>query len=139
MCSHWAEGGKGAVELAKAVDLATKTSSNFQFLYDLNLPIIEKIRIIAQKIYGADDVEIAPEAMEKIEIFTKQGFDKLPMCMAKTQYSLSHDPLKKVRLEILELNSIKSLRGRLRVLFYRFETFEQQLVRDFYTPWSEVS
>jgi len=95
MCSHWAEGGKGAVELAKAVDLATKTSSNFQFLYELNLPIIDKIRIIAKKIYGADDVEIAPEAMEKIEVFTKQGFDKLPMCMAKTQYSLSHDPLRK--------------------------------------------
>ena len=68
MCSHWAEGGKGAVELAKAVDLATKTSSNFQFLYDLNLPIIDKIRIIAQKIYGADDVD-AGVVDEVVDVF----------------------------------------------------------------------
>merc|ERR1712130_64760 len=91
LCSHWKDGGAGARDLADAVDRATKTPSDFHFLYDLEMSIVDKIRTIAQKIYGADDVQIAPEAMEKIELFTKQGFDKLPICMAKTQYSLSHD------------------------------------------------
>jgi len=78
--------------LAEAVVRASETDSNFTFLYDLDLPIVDKIRTIAQKIYGADDIDIAPEAMEKINLFTNQGFDKLPICVAKTQYSLSHDP-----------------------------------------------
>ena len=96
LCSHWADGGAGATDLAEAVVRATNQKSSFQFLYDVDLPIVDKIRIIAQKIYGADDVEIADEAMEKINIFTNQGFHKLPICMAKTQYSLSHDPKLKV-------------------------------------------
>jgi len=92
LCSHWANGGAGAKDLAEAVVRASETDSNFTFLYDLDLPIVDKIRTIAQKIYGADDIDIAPEAMEKINLFTNQGFDKLPICVAKTQYSLSHDP-----------------------------------------------
>ncbi|KAH0620307.1 hypothetical protein JD844_020523 [Phrynosoma platyrhinos] len=91
-CTHWAEGGKGAVALAEAVKRASQSPSNFRFLYDVELPILDKIRIIAQKIYGADDVELLPEAEQKIIQYTKQGFGNLPICMAKTHLSLSHDP-----------------------------------------------
>lgn len=94
-CSHWAEGGAGAVALGQAVQKAANTPSDFRFLYDVELPIVEKIRIIAQKIYGADDVELLPEAKNKVELYTKQGFGNLPICMAKTHLSLSHDPEKK--------------------------------------------
>ncbi|XP_066550163.1 C-1-tetrahydrofolate synthase, cytoplasmic isoform X2 [Amia ocellicauda] len=94
-CSHWAEGGSGAVALGGAVQRAAQAPSHFKFLYDVELPIIDKIRIIAQKIYGADDVELLPEAQHKVELYTKQGFWNLPICMAKTHLSLSHDPEKK--------------------------------------------
>ncbi|XP_064420840.1 C-1-tetrahydrofolate synthase, cytoplasmic isoform X1 [Latimeria chalumnae] len=94
-CSHWAEGGKGAAALARAVQSASQTTSNFRFLYDVTLPIKDKIQIIAQKIYGADDVELLPEAERKVALYTKQGFGNLPICMAKTHLSLSHDPEKK--------------------------------------------
>ncbi|XP_056401259.1 C-1-tetrahydrofolate synthase, cytoplasmic isoform X2 [Hyla sarda] len=91
-CTHWAEGGKGAVDLAQAVQKASRAPSAFKFLYDVELPIADKIRIIAQKIYGADDIELLPEAQKKAEIYTKQGFSNLPICMAKTHLSLSHNP-----------------------------------------------
>uniref|UniRef100_A0A3Q2E442 C-1-tetrahydrofolate synthase, cytoplasmic n=1 Tax=Cyprinodon variegatus TaxID=28743 RepID=A0A3Q2E442_CYPVA len=94
-CSHWAEGGAGAVALGQAVQRASEAPSNFKFLYDLDLPISDKIRIIAQKIYGADDIELLPEAQRKVELYTKQGFGNLPICMAKTHLSLSHDAEKK--------------------------------------------
>ncbi|KAA8582334.1 hypothetical protein FQN60_009074 [Etheostoma spectabile] len=90
-CSHWAEGGAGAVALGQAVQTASEAPSKFQFLYDLELPIADKIRIIAQKIYGADDIELLPEAQHKVELYTKQGFSNLPICMAKTHLSLSHE------------------------------------------------
>ncbi|KAJ8341418.1 hypothetical protein SKAU_G00337090 [Synaphobranchus kaupii] len=94
-CFHWAEGGAGAVALGEAVQKAANAPSDFRFLYDVELPIVEKIRVIAQKIYGADDVELLPEAQHKVELYTKQGFGNLPICMAKTHLSLSHDPEKK--------------------------------------------
>jgi formyltetrahydrofolate synthetase len=92
VCKHWMEGGKGAVALAEAVVKAAEKPSNFHFLYPLDIPIKEKIEIICKKIYGADGVEFSPEAEKKIELYTRLGFDKLPMCMAKTHLSLSHDP-----------------------------------------------
>uniref|UniRef100_A0A8C6XEX6 C-1-tetrahydrofolate synthase, cytoplasmic n=1 Tax=Naja naja TaxID=35670 RepID=A0A8C6XEX6_NAJNA len=94
-CTHWADGGKGAVALAEAVQRASQAPSHFQFLYDVELPVVEKIRIIAQKIYGANDIELLPEAELKIIQYTKQGFGNLPICMAKTHLSLSHDPEQK--------------------------------------------
>ncbi|XP_068938459.1 C-1-tetrahydrofolate synthase, cytoplasmic isoform X2 [Petaurus breviceps papuanus] len=94
-CTHWAEGGQGAVALAQAVQRASQAPSHFQLLYDVQLPVVDKIRIIAQKIYGADDIELLPEAQHKVEVYTKQGFGNLPICMAKTHLSLSHDPEKK--------------------------------------------
>ena len=95
ICRHWAQGGPGAAELARAVDRACSAPSNFKFLYDLNMTIEDKIRTIAQKIYGADDIELLPEAVVKIERYKKQGFGDLPICMAKTHLSLSADPARK--------------------------------------------
>jgi formyltetrahydrofolate synthetase len=90
--NHWAEGGAGAVELGKAVIKAFEKKSDFHFLYSLDLSIKEKIEKIVKEIYGGAGVEYSPEAEKKVELYTRQGFDKLPICMAKTQYSLSHDP-----------------------------------------------
>jgi formyltetrahydrofolate synthetase len=92
MSNHWAEGGQGSVALGEAVVAACEKPSNFEFLYPLDLTIKEKIEIIAKKMYGADGVEYLPEAEKKIELYTRLGFDKLPMAMAKTHLSLSHDP-----------------------------------------------
>lgn len=65
---------------------------DFKFLYPLDLPIEEKIRTIAREIYGADDIELSELARKRIETYTRQGFGNLPICMAKTHLSLSHDP-----------------------------------------------
>ncbi|MFH1097728.1 MAG: formate--tetrahydrofolate ligase [Candidatus Desantisbacteria bacterium] len=94
---HWARGGDGAIELAKAVVAATEKPSNFKFLYPLDISIKEKIERIACEIYGAANVSYAPLAEQKIKMFTEQGYDKLPICMAKTHLSLSHDPKLKGR------------------------------------------
>jgi formyltetrahydrofolate synthetase len=92
VCTHWMDGGKGAVALAEAVIKAAEKPTNFQFLYPLEMSIKGKIETICKEIYGADGVDYLPEAEAKIELFTKLGFDKLPLCMAKTHLSLSHDP-----------------------------------------------
>ncbi|RMB98646.1 hypothetical protein DUI87_24863 [Hirundo rustica rustica] len=115
-CTHWAEGGKGALALARAVQRASQAPSNFRFLYNVELPVVDKIRLIAQQVYGARDIELLPEAQEKVAVYTKQhgivvnlpasallkvfeeksnGFGNLPICMAKTHLSLSHDPEQK--------------------------------------------
>ncbi|PIE82340.1 MAG: formate--tetrahydrofolate ligase [Chloroflexi bacterium] len=95
MSNHWAEGGAGSVALGEAVIRVCEQPSNFQFLYTDEMGIKEKIETIATQIYGADGVEYSEEAEEKIALYTKNGFDHLPMCMAKTHLSLSHDPLLK--------------------------------------------
>ncbi|XP_060772326.1 monofunctional C1-tetrahydrofolate synthase, mitochondrial isoform X2 [Neoarius graeffei] len=92
---HWGRGGRGAVKLAQAVKEAAAQKSDFHFLYSLQTPIVEKIRTIAQQVYGADDIELSSEAQAKIDYYTQQGFDTLPICMAKTHLSLSHMPEKK--------------------------------------------
>lgn len=88
---HWEFGGEGAVDLSKAVIKAAEKPSKFDFLYPLEMSIKEKIEIIAREIYGADGVDYMPEAEERIADYTRLGFDKLPICMAKTHLSLSHD------------------------------------------------
>jgi formyltetrahydrofolate synthetase len=92
VCTHWMQGGAGAVKLAEAVIKAAEKNSDFHFLYPLDIPIKQKIEIICKEIYGADGVDYLPEAEAKVELYTRLGFDKLPMCMAKTHLSLSHDP-----------------------------------------------
>ena len=90
-CTHWMNGGKGAKELGEAVMDACKQKSQFEFLYPLDWDIKKKIETIATKIYGAEGVDYTPEAEAKIALYTKLGFDNLPICMAKTHLSLSHD------------------------------------------------
>lgn len=86
----WGKGGAGGADLAQKVVNAIETQpNNFQFAYETDLPIKDKIRAIAQKIYGAADVEFSAEANTEIASLEKLGLDKLPICMAKTQYSLS--------------------------------------------------
>jgi formyltetrahydrofolate synthetase len=92
VCNHWAFGGEGAIDLAKAVVKACEQPSNFQFLYPLDISIKEKIEAISREVYGADGVDYEPIAEERIAEYTRLGFDKLPICMAKTHLSLSHDP-----------------------------------------------
>jgi methylenetetrahydrofolate dehydrogenase (NADP+)/methenyltetrahydrofolate cyclohydrolase/formyltetrahydrofolate synthetase len=92
VCRHWMEGGAGAVKLAEAVVAACEKPTNFKFLYPLELTIKEKIELICTQIYGAAGVDYLPEAERKIELYTRLGFAKLPLCMAKTHLSLSHDP-----------------------------------------------
>uniref|UniRef100_A0A8C2ZUV5 formate--tetrahydrofolate ligase n=1 Tax=Cyclopterus lumpus TaxID=8103 RepID=A0A8C2ZUV5_CYCLU len=94
-CHHWAQGGRGSLDLARAVNEAASRPSNFQFLYNIEMPIVEKIRTIATKVYGADDIELSPEAVAKIDYYNQQGYGSLPICMAKTHLSLSHMPDKK--------------------------------------------
>ncbi len=91
VCEHWEKGGEGALELAQAVIQAAEMPANFKFLYPLEMSIKEKIEVIAREVYGADGVEYLPEAEERIADYTRLGFGKLPICMAKTHLSLSHD------------------------------------------------
>ena len=89
----WAKGGEGGVELAeKVVEKVESGESKFKRLYDVNESLEEKIRTIAQKVYGADDIEFSVPAKKQIAFYEKLGWGKLPVCMAKTQYSLSDNP-----------------------------------------------
>ncbi|MCB0201238.1 MAG: formate--tetrahydrofolate ligase [Caldilineae bacterium] len=90
--NHWAKGGEGAVALAEAVVAACEQPSDFQFLYPLDITIKEKIEIIARKVYGADGVDYSSEADAQIAAYAKAGYGGLPICMAKTHLSISHDP-----------------------------------------------
>lgn len=90
--NHWAEGGAGAVDLAKAVIIASSKPKDFKLLYDLEGSIQERIERIGKAMYGADKVEFSELAQKKVDTYTTQGFSNLPICIAKTQYSLSHDP-----------------------------------------------
>jgi formyltetrahydrofolate synthetase len=86
-------GGEGASDLAEALVDAADQGSSYSPIYPLEAPIDEKIQAISKRVYGADDVVFLPAAQQKIEQFTANGFDKLPICMAKTHLSLSTDPL----------------------------------------------
>lgn len=90
--THWANGGKGAAKLAEAVVAACEKPANFKFLYPLDWSIKQKIEKIAIDIYGADAVTYEPMAEKQIESYERAGFGNLPICMAKTHLSLSHDP-----------------------------------------------
>jgi formyltetrahydrofolate synthetase len=90
--SHWEQGGEGAVDLGRAVMAATQRPSSFRFLYPLDISIKEKIETIAREAYGADGVDYSPLAEERIADYTRLGYANLPICMAKTHLSLSHDP-----------------------------------------------
>jgi formate--tetrahydrofolate ligase len=95
--THWAEGGKGAETLAAAVVKATEQPGKFAYLYDVLWPIRKKIETISAKMYGGSGVAFAPEAERQLELAEALGFGQLPVCMAKTPLSLSHDPTLKGR------------------------------------------
>ena len=88
----WAKGGEGAVDLAKLVIRAAEESKAFSFCYDVNLPVRQKLETLAKRIYRAAALELTPEANRQLERIQELGFDKLPVCMAKTQFSFSDDP-----------------------------------------------
>ncbi|MBE6184217.1 MAG: formate--tetrahydrofolate ligase, partial [Bacillus sp. (in: Bacteria)] len=91
----WGKGGKGGIDLAnKLLKTIEEKENNFQPLYPLELSIVEKIRTVVQKVYGGKDVEFSSQAFKQIEEFERFGWSNLPVCIAKTQYSLSDDPLK---------------------------------------------
>jgi len=91
----WGKGGDGGVELAKEViRLADIGNDNFRYIYDTDLSIQEKIEKIVCEIYCGDGVDFAPAAQKEMKKFQEMGFGNLPVCMAKTQYSVSDDPLK---------------------------------------------
>ncbi len=90
--THWADGGKGAEDLARAVMEASRRVGCFSFLYETDWPIKKKIETIAVRMYGAAGVSYDEAAERQIETATQSGFDRLPICMAKTPLSLSHDP-----------------------------------------------
>ncbi len=93
LCKHWAEGGKGATELAeKVVEIIDSGESKYKPLYELEQPIAEKMRIVAKEIYRAKDIAIESKAKTAIKSFEDQGYGNLPICVAKTQYSFSADP-----------------------------------------------
>ena len=90
--NHWAEGGRGAVDLAKGVIAASTKEKNFKLLYDTTGSVQDRIERIGKIMYGAGKVEFSELAQKKVDTYEKQGFGNLPICIAKTQYSLSHDP-----------------------------------------------
>jgi methylenetetrahydrofolate dehydrogenase (NADP+)/methenyltetrahydrofolate cyclohydrolase/formyltetrahydrofolate synthetase/formate--tetrahydrofolate ligase len=94
MSDHWAEGGDGAIELAEAVMAACQQANPeaFEFLYPLEWSLKQKIETIAKKVYGASDVAYDPKAEQQLKAYEAAGFDQLPICMAKTHLSLSHEP-----------------------------------------------
>ena len=95
IANTWAEGGKGTIDLAeKVVKAADSNVSNITFTYDLNETIENKIRVVARRVYGAEDIILEDKAIAQIENITNLGYDKLPVCIAKTQYSFSDDPKK---------------------------------------------
>jgi formate--tetrahydrofolate ligase len=93
VADHWARGGEGAVELARAVvELAESGTANFRFLYPDEMPLLEKARTIAQRIYGAGDIEADARVKDQLAQLQDQGFGRFPVCIAKTQYSFTTDP-----------------------------------------------
>jgi formate--tetrahydrofolate ligase len=96
--NHWAEGGKGAIELAEAVvDLVENHENDFHYLYEDDMPLWDKVKTIAQKIYGADNIQGDQKLRDRFTALEQAGYGNLPICMAKTQYSFSTDPALKGR------------------------------------------
>jgi formate--tetrahydrofolate ligase len=92
VCSHFADGGRGAVELAEAVAEAAEEPGDFRFLYPDEAPLREKIETVARRIYGADGVEYDLTAARQLDAYERHGFGRLPVCIAKTHLSISSDP-----------------------------------------------
>ncbi|MCB1731649.1 MAG: formate--tetrahydrofolate ligase, partial [Halieaceae bacterium] len=93
VCTQWADGGAGATELAEAVmALADSPHAQFRTLYDDELSLWEKTRVVARSVYGADDIDADKAVRDQFEQYQQAGYGHFPVCMAKTQYSFSTDP-----------------------------------------------
>jgi formate--tetrahydrofolate ligase len=92
VCTHFVDGGKGAVELAEAIVRAADEPSAFQMLYESGATLRQKIETIATEVYGADGVDYLPAAARQIDTYERAGFGALPVCIAKTHLSISSDP-----------------------------------------------
>ena len=93
MADHWAQGGEGTVELAReVVDLAESGAAKLEFLYPDEMPLLEKVRTIAQRLYGARDIEASQSVRDQFKQLEDQGYGKFPVCIAKTQLSFTTDP-----------------------------------------------
>ena len=92
LCEVWSKGGEGAIDLAHKVVNAIDNKNELYYAYDLNMSLKEKVECVAKKIYGADGVEYSDEALKELSHIEKLGYGKLPVCIAKTQYSFSDDP-----------------------------------------------
>ena len=92
VCTHFADGGRGAAELAEAVAEAADEPSEFRFLYPDTASLREKIAAVATKVYGADDVSYSSQAVAQLDTYERAGFGHLPVCIAKTHLSISSDP-----------------------------------------------
>lgn len=92
VCTHVVDGGKGAVELARAVMEACDQPSDFRQLYSDSMPLVEKIETVAREVYGADGIDLSPTAKRQLEGYERCGFGQLPVCIAKTHLSISSDP-----------------------------------------------
>jgi formate--tetrahydrofolate ligase len=92
VCTHFADGGRGATELAEAVAEAADEPTDFRFLYPAEARLKEKIETVATRVYGANDVEYSAQALRQLETYERAGFGGLPICIAKTHLSISHDP-----------------------------------------------
>ena len=93
VCTHWANGGAGTEGLARAVlQLSDNSSSQFHTLYDADLSLWEKTRLVARTIYGADDIIADKKIQDQFAQFEREGYGHFPVCLAKTQYSFSTDP-----------------------------------------------
>jgi formate--tetrahydrofolate ligase len=92
VATHFADGGRGAAELAEAVAEATAEPSNFAFLYPDEASLRTKIETVATRIYGADGVDYSPRASKQLDTYERAGFGSLPVCIAKTHLSISSDP-----------------------------------------------
>ena len=90
--THFADGGRGAAELAEAVVEAAAQPGGFRFLYPAEAPLREKIEAIVTRVYGADGADYAPSAARQLDSCERNGFGTLPVCIVKTPLSLSHDP-----------------------------------------------
>jgi formate--tetrahydrofolate ligase len=99
LATHWAEGGKGALDLAREIVQLASGPRALQFTYADTLPLWEKVRAVAQRIYGADDITAEPKVRAKFKALEESGHGRLPVCLAKTQYSFSTDPTLRGRPE----------------------------------------
>ncbi|XP_043075752.1 C-1-tetrahydrofolate synthase, cytoplasmic isoform X3 [Puntigrus tetrazona] len=104
-CTNWSDGGAGALALAGAVQRAAQLPGQFRVLYDPQIPAVDKLRTVAQKMYGAKDIELSPKAKQKLALHTKQGYGNLPVCIAKTQLSLSTDPMLNFILPVADIKA----------------------------------